>query len=232
MAMEEEKPSTPGEPATSKPADRTEADPPPPSLSPPPPSLSPPPSAPPVADPVAVPPTQPPPAAGAPVVLKPAAAEEDEEEGDGLPETNQRLLAGLIDMLVVVGIVFTVDLLLPEWRLLSKVPWLVGMAYLVFRDSLPFLGGQSIGKRATRLRVVKADGVSIAGDWTGALVRNALLLIPFFGPLVEAIVLMSREEKPERGLRLGDEWAKTRVVRDQAETDEEAGPPAGSDEPA
>lgn len=155
---------------------------------------------------------------GAPVKVQvsKAGADAEEEEDDGLPETNQRLLAGLIDMLVVAGLCFTVALIVPDWPVVSKLPYLVGAAYLVLRDSLPFLGGQSIGKRATKLRVVKAGDAPLVGDWSAAAARNVLLLIPFFGPLVEAIVLMSREDKPERGLRLGDEWAKTRVIRDPA----------------
>jgi hypothetical protein len=31
-------------------------------------------------------------------------------------------------------------------------------------------------------------------------------------PLVELFVLLTREDKPERGRRLGDEWAKTKVI--------------------
>ena len=79
------------------------------------------------------------------------------------------------------------------------------------RDSLPFLGGQSVGKKAMKLRVVTQQGASLVNNWEAALIRNAVLAIPLFG-FVELIILLTREDKPERGLRLGDEWAKTKVI--------------------
>lgn len=39
------------------------------------------------------------------------------------------------------------------------------------------------------------------------VIRNIVLWIPFF-PLVELIVLLSNNN----GLRLGDQWAKTKVI--------------------
>ena len=82
---------------------------------------------------------------------------------------------------------------------------------MITRDSLPFLGGQSVGKKAIKIKVVTMDGQSLAGNWEKSAIRNAALSIPFF-PLVELLILLTREEKPDRGRRLGDEWAKTRVM--------------------
>jgi uncharacterized RDD family membrane protein YckC len=82
---------------------------------------------------------------------------------------------------------------------------------MVTRDSLPFLGGQSVGKKAMKLQVVTLEDKPITGNWEAALIRNGVLLIPFFG-LIEIYVLLTREDKPERGRRLGDEWAKTKVI--------------------
>jgi len=81
----------------------------------------------------------------------------------------------------------------------------------VTRDGLPFLGGQSVGKKAMKLKAVTLDDRSLAGNWEPALIRGAVLAIPLFA-LVELFILLSREEKPERGRRLGDEWAKTKVI--------------------
>jgi uncharacterized RDD family membrane protein YckC len=64
---------------------------------------------------------------------------------------------------------------------------------------------------AMKLKVEKQGGGDITGDWRAAVVRNIALIIPLFA-VVEAIVLFTREDKPEKGLRLGDEWAKTKVV--------------------
>lgn len=92
------------------------------------------------------------------------------------------------------------------------------------RDSLPFLKGQSIGKTAMKLKVVKKDGSDLVNDWQTGAIRNILMVVPFFGPLIEAIVLVSRDGKPEKGLRLGDDYAKTKVVvwrpEEEAEGDE------------
>lgn len=62
-----------------------------------------------------------------------------------------------------------------------------------------------------KLKVVTMDGQSLAGNWEKAAIRNAVLIIPFF-PRVELLILLIREDKPDRGRRLGDEWAKTRVM--------------------
>jgi uncharacterized RDD family membrane protein YckC len=81
------------------------------------------------------------------------------------------------------------------------------MAYALTRDALPFLDGQSIGKKVLGLRAVTADGAVLTNNWGPAILRNVVLLIPLF-PLVELIVLLTNADK----LRLGDQWAKTRVV--------------------
>jgi len=125
---------------------------------------------------------------------------------------NARLIAALIDVAVVIGLNMSVVLLLPHFmHFLTRVLWLLGPAYMVCRDSLQFLGGQSVGKKAMKIRAVTLDGSSLVNNWEPALIRNAILAIPVF-PLIELFVLITREGKPEQGRRLGDEWAKTKVV--------------------
>ena len=85
------------------------------------------------------------------------------------------------------------------------------MAYMLTRDSLPFLDGQSLGKKALGIRAVTANGASLAGNWNPGLLRNVLLLVPFF-PLVELIILFTKKGSPEGLVRLGDQIAKTKVV--------------------
>lgn len=137
--------------------------------------------------------------------------EDSTDEGDpgGIAPVNTRIIAAVIDVLVALGIYWMAAMILPD--LLDRFCWLLGAIYLVTRDSLPFLKGQSIGKMAMKLKVEKQGGGDITGDWRAAVVRNIALIIPFFA-LVEAIVLFARDDKPEKGLRLGDEWAKTKVV--------------------
>jgi uncharacterized RDD family membrane protein YckC len=88
---------------------------------------------------------------------------------------------------------------------------LKSIASIITRDSRPFPGGQSVGKKAMKLKVVSIDEQSLTGNWQKAAIRNAVLIIPFF-PLVELLILLTREDKPDRGRRLGDEWAKTQMI--------------------
>ncbi len=108
-----------------------------------------------------------------------------------------RIIAALIDGLLA-GAVSIVPI----------VGWIAGAAYMVTRDALPFLDGQSIGKKAMKLRAVQADtGKPLTNDWNACVVRNIVLFIPFFA-IVELIILASSNT----GQRLGDQWAKTRVI--------------------
>jgi uncharacterized RDD family membrane protein YckC len=145
------------------------------------------------------------------VVLVKTAVVPDAVAGEvgSLAPFGTRIVAALIDTLVAVGLQIVVAQILPHFA--SHISWLVGLAYLVTRDSLPFLNGQSVGKKAMKLRVVTLEGKSLIGNWEPALIRNAVLAIPFFA-FIEWIVLLTREDKPERGRRLGDEWAKTQVI--------------------
>lgn len=107
-----------------------------------------------------------------------------------------RIIAYIIDA-VITGALCIVPL----------VGWIVGIAYYLTRDALPFLDGQSVGKKAMKLRAVTEDGQPLTNNWGPALIRNVVLLIPFF-PLVELIVMLTNPGKR----RLGDQWAKTKVI--------------------
>jgi uncharacterized RDD family membrane protein YckC len=146
---------------------------------------------------------------GPPVKVTIRTGDEEETPAGGLAPFNSRVIAAVIDLVISMGVTLLLVFILPDFA--SKVAWLTGLAYLVTRDSLPFLGGQSVGKKAMKLQVVTPDGQLLTGNWEKAVIRNAALMVPFFA-LVEIFVLLTREDKPERGLRLGDEWAKTRVI--------------------
>jgi uncharacterized RDD family membrane protein YckC len=122
---------------------------------------------------------------------------------------NTRITAAVIDLAVALGIGIGLSLILPAFA--DRLAWLCGMAYLVTRDSLPFLKGQSVGKKAMKIKVVTSAGESLVKNWSVALIRNGILLIPLF-PLIELYLLLTREGMPEGGARLGDEWAKTKVI--------------------
>ena len=109
-----------------------------------------------------------------------------------------RIIAYLIDA-VIVGAVSFIPIL----------GWIAGIAYLITRDALPFLDGQSIGKKAMKLRAVSSEtGEPLTGNYGPSIVRNIVLFIPFF-PLVELIVMLTNDNKQ----RLGDQWGKTKVVQ-------------------
>lgn len=114
-----------------------------------------------------------------------------------LASLGNRVLAVLIDALIA-----------GACSIIPVIGMLVGMAYIITRDALPFLEGQSIGKKAMKLRAVSAEtGKPLTNDWGPCVIRNIVLYIPFFS-LVELIVLMNNKD----GQRLGDQWAKTKVI--------------------
>lgn len=134
----------------------------------------------------------------APVVIAPIVSGTDAQIG-------ARVGAYLIDVVIaiVAGIVVGV--------VSSKLGNLVTLAYLLTRDALPFLDGQSLGKKVMKIRAVTEDGKSLSGNWNPGLIRNAVMLIPFF-PLVELIIVLTSKGKPNENRRLGDQWAKTKVI--------------------
>lgn len=176
----------------------------PPPHIPPPPVITPPPPPPSVA-------SSPPPApAGAPPVKVNLRTGDDPLPG-GVASVpfNTRVVAAVIDIVVANGVAILLGLILPSFA--SKLVWLLPMAYIVTRDSLPFLGGQSVGKKAMKIRAVTLEGKPLTGNWEAGGIRSGVLLIPLFG-LVEIYILLTRESGQDRGRRLGDEWAKTKVI--------------------
>jgi uncharacterized RDD family membrane protein YckC len=111
-------------------------------------------------------------------------------------DNGSRIVAYIIDALIM-GVLWLIPI----------AGWIAGAAYALTRDSLPFLDGQSIGKKAMGLRAVTEAGEPLTNNWGPGIIRNIVLWIPFF-PLVELIILLTNE----KGLRLGDQWAKTKVI--------------------
>ena len=90
------------------------------------------------------------------------------------------------------------------WTLL----WGLG-SFFYFGLSELFLRGQTVGKRQTKIRVVKADGFSL--DAISILVRNIFRIVDQLPPLWVVPVLSKRSQ------RLGDMVAGTIVVADRPE---------------
>lgn len=108
-----------------------------------------------------------------------------------------RILAALIDWGISIPIAF-----------IPCLGAIVCIAYGLTKDALPFLGGQSVGKKIMKIRAVTEAGESLSGNWGPALLRQVVFFIPFF-PIVELVVLLTDKDI----LRFGDKWAKTKVVK-------------------
>ena len=84
----------------------------------------------------------------------------------------------------------------------------IALAYYIVMEAVT---GQTLGKMAMKLKVVKKDGAKI--DWQAAIVRNLLRIIDgFLFYLVGAIVVWVSKNKQ----RLGDMAANTIVVTSKA----------------
>lgn len=121
-----------------------------------------------------------------------------------------RVLAMIIDYVVAV-LVMNFSLLIPFvlgggiFRSIFSLA--MGGTYLLLRDALPFLNGQSVGKKLMGIRAVKEDGSNLINDWRTSALRNLPLII---SPLVivELIIMLTNRDRQ----RLGDQWARTRVI--------------------
>jgi len=92
----------------------------------------------------------------------------------------------------------------------SAIPMIgivIAIVYGLVKDALPFLDGQSIGKRAMGIRAVKKDsGQPLTDDYVTAIVRQVSLWIPFFN-VIDACMVFTEGRQ-----RFGDRWAKTIVI--------------------
>jgi uncharacterized RDD family membrane protein YckC len=127
------------------------------------------------------------------------------EESTTQASLADRFLGGLIDWLVVIAVSYLLRGIL-GWQL----TYLISTAYILVRDAIPFLDGQSIGKKVMKTRSVLEDsGQPTTNDYKTSLLRNILLFIPIVS-LVDALFIFGDERK-----RLGDKLAKTIVIYDK-----------------
>lgn len=111
----------------------------------------------------------------------------------------ERLLAWLIDVLLIVGL----------WTLIGPLSGLVGVGYLLLRDGL--FEGQSVGKRIMGLRVVAHDA-QLKCTFLDSIVRNVLWVIPLVQVAMGLTGLHYLMHDAE-GRHWGDRLANTRVIR-------------------
>jgi uncharacterized RDD family membrane protein YckC len=129
-------------------------------------------------------------------------------------ELTTRVVAGFIDLLLVIGMA----------RIPDVMGFLAVTGYILVRDGL--FHGQSVGKKVIGLRVALTDDPGKAGSFRESIIRNVplavaylLFLVPYagwlLGPLalgVEALTAMG----DERGMRIGDILARTYTVQADA----------------
>ncbi|WP_200390080.1 hypothetical protein [Roseibacillus ishigakijimensis] len=117
----------------------------------------------------------------------------------------RRSLAGLVDLLLAAGLF----LLTEHWWGMGPAGG-VTVLFLLFRDSLGLRREASPGKRLLGLRMEARGPGPLASRWLAGALRNLALLL---APVEFALLYVREEEADTRGLRLGDQWAHTRVVR-------------------
>ncbi|MFO8000017.1 MAG: hypothetical protein R6U46_02155 [Marinilabilia sp.] len=110
----------------------------------------------------------------------------------------ERLMAGLVDLAVAAVL-----------SLFPRIGWMFGLLYILTRDSLPFLNGQSFGKKLFHLRTITLPHhASLTGWPEKSVIRGLVLLIPVLN-LFDLYYLITQK------VRIADRWAETRVIRDQ-----------------
>ncbi|MFY9271249.1 MAG: RDD family protein [Candidatus Manganitrophaceae bacterium] len=120
-----------------------------------------------------------------------------------------RFIAKFIDLLIVAAIA----------EIPLRIGFLAGLSYLLIADG--FAGGRSVGKQLIQLQTVRSEARRTA-SFRESIIRNfpfaaayLFFQIPYIGWLFslaiiafEALLMIGNP----RGLRVGDELAKTQVV--------------------
>jgi len=134
-----------------------------------------------------------------------------------------RLIARTIDFIIVAAL----------FEIIPEIGYFAGLAYLLIADGL--FQGRSVGKRLTGLKVVLHSDFKKPGDCgykesiyrnfpfaAGYLLSGILGVIPLIGwifsfAIIVAILVFESLliVGSDRGMRLGDEIAKTQVVEDK-----------------
>lgn len=120
-----------------------------------------------------------------------------------------RSFAALIDISIACSFFVLGLLFFPEPPRI--LPFVFGGLYLLTKDSLGLLNGQSLGKKLLKLRVVNHQKRTLAGDYLTGLKRN----LSWLAAPIEFAILYVREDEITIGKRLGDDWAKTEVIREE-----------------
>ena len=140
-------------------------------------------------------------------------------------EPKDRFVGAAIDFVPVL-IVFLV--LIPISTGAASLFAVIGSVYLIFRDLIG--NGQSIGKRFVNLQVVDAETDRVP-DPMALILRNLAFGVPGLN-VVAALVEGVQALRHPQGLRFGDMFAQTGVVKVPAEDREKLLVQRGADRPS
>lgn len=116
-----------------------------------------------------------------------------------------RIAAGLVDFIIMIIIIFPLSLLAGQSMGLQIAFSFVGILYFIVMEALK---GQTVGKMALGIKVVKKDGSPIS--WQESIIRNLLRIVDgLFFYLVGIICIAVSANKQ----RVGDMAASTLVVK-------------------
>lgn len=111
---------------------------------------------------------------------------------------SERLMAGLVDIVIAVLL-----------SLFPKIGWMFGVIYLLAKDSLSFLNGQSFGKKIFNLRTIALPHYASLSGWPEkSIIRGLVQVIPVLN-IIDLYYLITKK------VRIADKWAETRVIRNQ-----------------
>lgn len=130
---------------------------------------------------------------------------------------NVNVKANLLNRVIAKGIDFIIVGALAE--IIPKIGYFAGMVYLLISDGL--FEGRSVGKRIIGLKVILQETMQ-ACTFRESVIRNflfavgyILIAVPLIGFIFPVIILIFEGLLMignEKGMRFGDEIAKTQVI--------------------
>ena len=117
-----------------------------------------------------------------------------------------RIAAGIVDFIIMMLIIFPLSFLAGQSMGLQLAFSFIGILYFIVMEALK---GQTVGKMALGIKVVKKDGSAIS--WQESIIRNLLRIVdalPFLYIIGIACIAFTANKQ-----RVGDMAASTLVVK-------------------
>jgi len=117
-----------------------------------------------------------------------------------------RIAAGLVDLIIMMIIIYPLMFIAGQSMGLQLAFSFIGILYFIVMEALK---GQTVGKMALGIKVVKKDGSAIS--WQESIIRNLLRIVdalPFLYIIGIACIAFTANKQ-----RVGDMAASTLVVK-------------------